>query len=138
MITRMNASPSVSGTNRKWYSAVTANCSRDRSTSSSVSMGAPGRVVRLGVGRVDQAFCNAVGIGAHRAAIEKRIEKRHDQQELDDDGQRDFPGEWVLQERERGLSHGCSLFARAVPALHQERDIFLLMFQKDRPRIREG
>src|SRR5450631_1881821 len=32
MITSIHTRPSVSGTNRKWYSAVTANCSRDRST----------------------------------------------------------------------------------------------------------
>src|ERR1700730_17766858 len=34
MMTRIQDRPSVSGTNRKWYSAVTANCSRDRSTTS--------------------------------------------------------------------------------------------------------
>src|SRR5450432_3771249 len=32
MITSIHTRPSVSGTNRKWYSAVTANCSRERST----------------------------------------------------------------------------------------------------------
>src|SRR3954453_14936037 len=31
---RIHDSPSVSGTNRKWYSAVMANCSRDTSTRS--------------------------------------------------------------------------------------------------------
>src|SRR5574341_944205 len=34
MMARIQDSPSVSGTNRKWYSAVTANCSRETSTSS--------------------------------------------------------------------------------------------------------
>src|SRR5450755_4031621 len=32
MITSIHTRPSVSGTNRKWYSAVTANCRRERST----------------------------------------------------------------------------------------------------------
>src|SRR5579862_2535234 len=32
MITSNHTRPSVSGTKRKWYSAVTANCKRDRST----------------------------------------------------------------------------------------------------------
>src|SRR5213593_4581422 len=43
MMTRIHDKPSVSGTNRKWYSAVTANCSRERSTSSAVGIGFPGR-----------------------------------------------------------------------------------------------
>src|SRR5262245_1619033 len=34
-----NDSPSVSGTNRKWYKAVAANCRRDRSTTVSLTMG---------------------------------------------------------------------------------------------------
>src|SRR5512134_1481580 len=34
MITRIHDSPSVSGTNRKWYIAVIANCSRETLTSS--------------------------------------------------------------------------------------------------------
>jgi len=35
MMTSRNDSPSVSGTNRKWYIAVRANCSRDSSTTPS-------------------------------------------------------------------------------------------------------
>src|ERR1700685_4319673 len=34
MMTSRKESPRVSGTNRKWYSAVAANCSREMSTSS--------------------------------------------------------------------------------------------------------
>ena len=34
MIASMKARPSVSGMNRKWYMAVSANCHRDRSTTS--------------------------------------------------------------------------------------------------------
>lgn len=52
-------------------------------------------VVWLGMG---QTFCDGVGVGVHRAAIEKCVINRHDHQQLDDDGQRDFFGERVLQE----------------------------------------
>jgi hypothetical protein len=38
MMTSIHTMPSVSGTNRKWYIAVAANCSRDRSTSCSLTM----------------------------------------------------------------------------------------------------
>src|SRR5512135_69952 len=109
MMTRMNASPSVSGTNRKWYSAVTANCSRDRSTSSSVRMGAPGCGGCVGdVLRIGQPLGDAVGVGAHPVAREKSVENRREQDELDGDGQRNLSGEGVLQEGGHGLSHGRS------------------------------
>src|SRR5512141_1169125 len=103
MMTRMNASPSVSGTNRKWYSAVAANCSRDRSTSSSVSMGAPGWGLGLGRWiRIGQAFRYGVGVGVQGMAIEKRVKNRRDHQQLDDDGEGDFPGQGILQEGGHG------------------------------------
>src|SRR5512135_987878 len=109
MMTRMNASPSVSGTNRKWYSAVTANCSRDRSTSCSVSMGAPGCGMRWGGrGGLEQPIGDAGGIGGHRVAGEEGVENRGDQHELDGDGCGDFLGEAVLQECGKGLFHGRS------------------------------
>src|SRR5450432_673250 len=44
-MTRIHESPSVSGTNRKWYIAVAANCSRDtltRSRSGSMRCSFPG------------------------------------------------------------------------------------------------
>jgi hypothetical protein len=39
MMASMKARPSVSGTNRKWYIAVSANCQRDRSTTAWSIMG---------------------------------------------------------------------------------------------------
>src|SRR5450631_812890 len=49
MITSIHTKPSVSGTNRKWYSAVTANCSRERSTTAGSIMagGRRGRHIEL-------------------------------------------------------------------------------------------
>src|SRR5579871_2675053 len=44
MIASNTESPSVSGTNRKWYIAVRANCSRDRSTTVGSIMDGPGYV----------------------------------------------------------------------------------------------
>src|SRR5512139_3463988 len=131
MITRMNASPRVSGTNRKWYSAVTANCSRDRSTSSSVSMGAPGGGRWVGgMLRVGQLLGDGGGVGAHRAAVEEGIEDRRDQDELDGDRQRDLSGERMLQEGRHGLSHGLLLIARAVPASGRRSDIYCPVISK--------
>jgi hypothetical protein len=34
MMTKIHAKPKVSGTNKKWYITVIANCSRDNSTKS--------------------------------------------------------------------------------------------------------
>src|SRR5579872_6593649 len=48
MIASSTESPSVSGTNRKWYIAVRANCRRDRSTAAESIMGGLGRVSRRG------------------------------------------------------------------------------------------
>src|SRR5579863_10253510 len=39
MMARMKESPRVRGTNRKWYSAVNANCRRESNTGSSSLMG---------------------------------------------------------------------------------------------------
>src|SRR5450432_3068638 len=49
MIASIHTRPSVSGTNRKWYSAVIANCRRDRSTvvGSIMAGGGHGGVVEL-------------------------------------------------------------------------------------------
>src|SRR3977135_2613613 len=47
MITSIHTSPSVSGTNRKWYSAVIANCNRDRSTTVGSIMAGPRRGGRV-------------------------------------------------------------------------------------------
>src|SRR5579863_3354339 len=44
MIASSTESPSVNGTNRKWYIAVRANCRRDRSTTVGSIMDGPGCV----------------------------------------------------------------------------------------------
>jgi hypothetical protein len=45
-------------------------------------------------------------------AIEKRIENRRDQQQLDGDGQGDFPGQGVVQESGHGGLHMGSMMRK--------------------------
>src|SRR5450631_134561 len=59
-MTRIHDSPSVNGTNKKWYIAVAANCSRDtltRSRSGSMRCSFPGC---SGLRRVD-SLCHTLG-----------------------------------------------------------------------------
>lgn len=50
-----------------------------------------------GLSGTGQTFCYGIGIGVLGMASKKRIKKRHDHQQLDDDGQRDFSGQGMLQ-----------------------------------------
>src|SRR5882757_3268753 len=70
--------PSVSGTNRKWYSAVAANCSRDRSTSCSVATTVSPELAQAErLGRVARIHRN--DLAAHEPNPQQR-----QQQDLDD------------------------------------------------------
>src|SRR5689334_3712171 len=82
MIASIHDRPSVSGTNRKWYSAVTANCRRERVTTSA-SMGRSLWQVGSGVEHVPaQRFGAAVGT---RLGGDEAIEQRQQQGDLGDD-----------------------------------------------------
>src|SRR5450830_1005336 len=99
MMTRIQDKPRVSGTNKKWYSAVTANCSRDRLTTSSMgSMGDLGSGSKCGDGaaagrRRQQMLLHLGGGHAHLFGLwfRKKSFCQHDQQRnLDQQDQRDF------------------------------------------------
>src|SRR6266404_5272843 len=76
MITRIMDIPSVSGTNRKWYSAVRANCSRDRFTTvKSITSLLLFRLLRARVGGRRDRELPAGGLPVHVAAVRRREEQ---------------------------------------------------------------
>src|SRR6266571_4996165 len=91
MITRIQDRPSVSGTNRKWYMAVAANCRRDRLTTSSrgvmVHLGGKG-----GGGKGQQVLLDALWRHAHVFRLrggEESLPQPEQQQALEQQRQRD-------------------------------------------------
>src|ERR1700751_1233449 len=87
MMTRIHDRPSVSGTNRKWYSAVTANCRRDRSTTSTGGtrglLGTRERNdVRFDARRLDR-HVRGDGVAEERPPQQSKRGELHDQDERD-------------------------------------------------------
>src|ERR1700704_5904354 len=83
--------PSVSGTKRKWYSAVAANCSRERSTSSSLPTVVSSPLNLGSVRRMKQAerFGRVLRVDQDFLAPHEREPQKCQQQELDDHHRRD-------------------------------------------------
>src|SRR5665213_196646 len=88
MIASIHTRPSVSGTNRKWYSAVSANCRRDRVTT-------VGSIMRgLRGGGCEQMSFDRGGRGIRPwLRREKHVPDHHKQRDLDHDDQREFNAE---------------------------------------------
>src|SRR5450830_67470 len=110
MMTRIQDKPRVSGTNRKWYNAVTANCSRDRLTTSSMgSMGDLGSGSKCGDGACrdrnrrwrQQMLLHLFGGHAHLFGLwfgEKSFRQHGQDGNLDQQDQCDFSAERQLRE----------------------------------------
>src|SRR4249920_168151 len=92
MMTRIHDNPSVSGTNRKWYIAVTANWSRETSTSSRSGIGSS-LGLRRGPGRIHDS-ADALGCQTATGRIrEPDVPNEHQREELDDQHHRDLQRE---------------------------------------------
>src|SRR5450759_4079751 len=80
MIASIHARPRVNGTNKKWYSAVSANCSRDRMTTDSSIMR------HLGGGREQMVFdCGGSQVGMRmRPEADEPDQAQQDQLDHDD------------------------------------------------------
>src|SRR5450755_1170436 len=85
IITSIHTRPSVSGTNRKWYSAVIANCSRDRSTVAGSIM----------AGRWDSGQVELLHDGRGRRGtgpgFNDREPEHQEERQLDDDDEANLP-----------------------------------------------
>jgi hypothetical protein len=92
MMTSIHTMPMVSGTNRKWYIAVAANCSRDRSTSCSLTMGSPDVVCSFELAGATTWAAMAPGSTDLRVADEGPPQ-RGDEDQLEDDDEGDLADE---------------------------------------------
>src|SRR5690242_19984878 len=87
MIASIHDRPSVSGTNRKWYSAVSANCRRDSVTTVSSIIG------NL-AGRGQQMVCDGGGLRVRaRLRADAQEPDQHERDELEHDDRAEFETE---------------------------------------------
>ena len=118
MMTRIKVIPSVRGTNRKWYIAVAANCSRERSTSASVA-------IRLSCCRKPQRRRDCVaghgaGVNGHLRAVYEREPQDRENAELEDNDSDDFGTQRGVTQSHARDFRVCWRVPAAAPAGHLE------------------
>ena len=119
MMTSSQTMPSVSGTKRKWYRAVAANCSRERSTNCSLIMrNLLGKLYRLRCGGQD-VCCRAPAVHRNVLVVHEPLPEQDQRHQLEAYGEGKMPDETAT-----GVSHtmervswiGCANVAPDSPA----------------------